>query len=115
LSFFSPTTPRGTIESRKDLGADTIEGVSASGELHTWRTPAGLDGNDHEYTQTEETWYSTKLRLVLLEKSHSITTDTVVRLTHLSQEEPDHSLFEIPAGYQVIDEKEPVRITVTQP
>src|SRR3569833_2301170 len=112
---FSPTTTREAKESTKDLGEDTIEGVTVSGELESWRTPAGADGNDRDYTQSSESWYSTKLKLILLEKTHSTTGDSVTRLTHFSQEEPDHSLFEIPAGYTVLDEKGPVAITVTQP
>jgi len=51
----------------------------------------------------------------MLEKIHSTTGDSVIRLTQFSQEEPDHSLFEIPAGYTVVDEKGPVAITVVQP
>jgi hypothetical protein len=112
---FNPTTTRGAKESTKDLGEGTIDGVTVSGELETWLTPQGADGNDHEYTQSSESWYSKKLKLILLEKTHSTTGDTVIRLTHLSQEEPDHSLFEIPGDYTVVDEKGPVAITVTQP
>jgi hypothetical protein len=115
LHTFSPNTARGTIESVKDLGENTMEGVTVSGELETWRTPAGTAGNDHEYTQSSESWYSTKLKLILLEKTHSMTDDAAIRLTHFSQAEPNHSLFEIPAGYTVVDEKRPVAITVVQP
>ena len=115
LNFFTGSNPRGTLYSEKDLGEDSLEGVPVSGELRTWRTPAGIDGNDREYTQTSETWYSTKLKVIILEKTHGATEDTVIRLTRLSQEEPDHSLFEIPAGYTVVDEKGTVAITVVQP
>jgi hypothetical protein len=115
IHTFSPSMTHGVKESRQDLGENTIEGVAVSGELESWRTPAGVAGNDREYTQSSESWYSTKLKLILLEKTHSITDDTVIRLTHFSQEEPDHSLFEIPAGYTVVDEKGPVGITVIQP
>jgi len=115
IHTFTPTTTRGTKESTKNLGEDTMEGVPVSGELETWLTPRGADGNDREYTQSSESWYSTKLKLIMLEKTHSTTEDTVIRLTHFSQEEPDHSLFEIPASYTVVDEKGPVAITVTQP
>jgi hypothetical protein len=115
LNFYSGSSPRGTVYSEKELGEDTMDGIPVSGEFRSWRTPAGVDGNDHEYTQTSETWYSTKLKLIVSEKTHSTTDDTVIRLTHFSQEEPDHSLFEIPASYTLVDEKGPVAITVTQP
>lgn len=115
IHTFSPTTTRGAKESTQDLGEATMDGVTVSGELEAWLTPQGADGNDREYTQSSESWYSTKLKLILLEKTHSTTEDTVIRLTHFSQEEPDHSLFEIPAGYSVVDEKGPVAITVIQP
>lgn len=115
IDSFSPIRTRGVKESAKDLGEDTMESVAVFGELRTWRTPAGADGNDHEYTQSSESWYSATLKLILLEKTHSTTEDSVIRLTHLSEEEPDHSLFEIPNGYTVVDEKGPVAITVIQP
>ena len=92
-----------------------MEGVPVLGELRTWRTPAGADGNDREFTQSSESWYSTKVKLILLEKIHSTTDDTVIRLTHFSQAEPDHSLFEIPPGYTVVDEKGPIATRVIQP
>lgn len=92
-----------------------MDGVAVSGELETWLTPQGADGNDRDYTQSSESWYSTKLKVIMQEKIHSTSEDTVIRLTHFSQEEPDHSLFEIPAGYTVADEKGPVTITVIQP
>lgn len=115
IHTFSPTTTRGAKESTKDLGEDTMDGVAVSGELETWLTPQGADGNDRDYTQSSESWYSTKLKVIMQEKIHSTSEDTVIRLTHFSQEEPDHSLFEIPAGYTVADEKGPVTITVIQP
>ncbi len=115
LNFFSASSPRGTLYSEQDLGEDNMDGIPVSGQLRTWRTPAGVEGNDREYTQTSETWYSTKLKLIVSEKTHSTTDDTVIRLTHFSQDEPDHSLFEIPAGYTVVEEKAPVGITFVQP
>jgi hypothetical protein len=115
LNFFSPSNPGGALYSEKDLGEDTTEGVRVSGELRSWRMPAGVDGNDREYAQTSETWYSTKLKVIVSEKTHSTVDDSVIRLTHFSQEEPDRSLFAIPAGYSIVDEKGPVAITVTQP
>ncbi len=104
-----------STESTSDLGEQVMEGLKVSGTLQTFRTPAGANNNDRELVETTESWYSPQLRVIVLGKTNTVTQNSVIRLTHISTEEPDISLFEIPAGYTVVDEKGPVTIIVTQP
>jgi len=70
------------------LGTMTIEGLEAEGTRST--TPAG---------QITERWYSPDLKAVVLTKRNG---DAIYRLTQISQNEPAHALFEIPAEYTVV-------------
>ena len=109
------TTHPHSVESDEDLGEDTIAGVTATGWLHTYRTPAGANGNDRELTETTESWYSPDLRIIVRAKFNTVTQTSGWQLTNISTAEPNPALFEIPAGYTVVDEKALVTITVTQP
>ena len=94
---------RGTPES---LGQQVIEGVKADGTRMTNTIPAGAIGNDREIQSTSESWYSTELQ-TLIKSSHSDprTGDETFRLTNVSRVEPAAYLFQIPAGYQVLERK----------
>jgi len=72
------------------LGTMTIEGVEAEGT----RTTAD---------QVSERWYSPELKAAVLTRQIDPRMgETVYRLTQINRGEPDHSLFEIPAGYTVV-------------
>ena len=109
------TTHPHSIESDKDLGEDPIAGVKATGSLRTYRTPAGAIGNDRALTETTESWYSPDLRIIMSAKFNTVSQTSGWQLTNISTAEPNPALFEIPAGYTVVDEKALVTITVTQP
>jgi hypothetical protein len=91
----------------ESLGNKSIEGVPATGTRETKTIPVGAIGNDKDLAITRETWYSPDLKLVL----QSTQTDprfgeTTYSLTNIQRNEPDPSLFQVPAGYKV--EKVPV-------
>ncbi|HKR33175.1 MAG TPA: hypothetical protein VJT08_22030 [Terriglobales bacterium] len=89
------------------LGTRVIEGIETTGTRRMWTLPAGAIGNDKPLVTTEETWYSPKLRLVLLSvREDPRFGETVYSLKDIQTTEPDKSLFQIPAGYAV--EKLPV-------
>ena len=104
-----------SVETETDLGGDTIEGLKVTGTRETYRTPAGANGNDRELMETIESWFSPKLKVLMLIKRNEVTQNQVIRLTHISTAEPDAGLFAIPDGYTIVDEKAPVTVTVTQP
>lgn len=86
----------------ESLGTRTIEGIDTIGTLKTWTIPVGAIGNDRALVTTEETWYSPKLKLVLLStRDDPRFGDTIYSLKNIRRAEPDKSLFRIPAGYDV--------------
>jgi hypothetical protein len=90
--------------SRETLGTQTIEGFPAQGTRTTTVYPVGSFGNDRPVTVIREVWRSPELQIVLLSTvSDPRNGDTVTRLTNISRSQPDPSLFQLPAGYQVIN------------
>jgi len=102
--------------SSESLGASTIEGVMVQGTLTKTTYPAGAIGNDQPIVTTRETWLSPELRLVILSKSSDPRTgDSITALSEINRAEPDPAVFQIPPGYEVVDETGPFTIKVTFP
>jgi hypothetical protein len=90
--------------SRESLGTQTIEGVLAEGSRTTVTYPVGAIGNDRPITTITETWTSPELKMVILSKdSDPRNGESTTRLTNVTRAEPDPSLFQIPADYEIID------------
>jgi hypothetical protein len=90
--------------SRDSLGTQTIEGLLVQGTRTTTVYPVAAFGNDRPLTVTTETWRSSELRAPLLLKiSDPRSGETTIRLTNISRSEPDPSLFQVPAGYEITD------------
>jgi hypothetical protein len=90
--------------SHESLGTQTIEGVLAEGSRTTLIYPIGAVGNDRPITTVSETWMSPELKVVVLSKnSDPRNGDSTTRLTNISRSEPDSSLFQVPADYEVIN------------
>lgn len=88
----------------QDLGTQTIEGVEAQGSRMTHTIPAGEIGNEKPLQIVRERWYSPELQTVVMSRSSDPRIgETTYRLTNIQRGEPDHSLFEIPEGYQVVE------------
>jgi TonB family protein len=89
-------------ESKESLGAQTIEGVQAEGTRTTVTIPAGAIGNERPVQIVSERWYSPELKTVVMTRhSDPRFGETTYRLTNLSRAEPDRSLFEAPADFQI--------------
>lgn len=91
-----------SAEKTEPLGKKIIEGVETRGTRRVWTLAAGAIGNDKPLITTEDTWYSSKLKLVLL----SVRDDprfgrTTYSLIDLRLTDPDKSLFRIPPGYTI--------------
>lgn len=96
-----PLRPQYTTES---LGTDVMEGVSVEGHRMTTVYPIGSVGNDRPISATSEYWYSADLGETVLSKSSSLLNgDQTTRLINVSRAEPDPALFQVPAGYQIVD------------
>ena len=91
------------------LGDKAIDGVSVTGTKTTNTIPAGTIGNDKDLVVTRETWYSADLKLVIQSMQNDPRFgETTYSLTNIQRNEPDPSLFQVPAGYKI--EKVPVTI-----
>jgi hypothetical protein len=99
----SEDRPQRTTEK---LDSQVIEGVLVEGTRITTVSPVGSEGNDRPITAMHETWYSPELkRDVLYIHNDPRYGQTTTKLTNISRGEPDPSLFQPPADYQVVEEK----------
>jgi hypothetical protein len=90
----------------EELGTQTMEGVVAQGSRTTRTIPVGEIGNDRPINITSERWYSPQLQTIVMTKQNDPRTgENVFRLSNVKLGEPDPSLFQVPAGYQLIDRK----------
>jgi len=84
------------------LGTQTINGVQAEGTRVTRTIPAGAIGNEKPIVMTTERWYSPDLQTyVLIKRSDPYVGQTEFQLTNIQRQEPDSSLFQVPADYTV--------------
>jgi hypothetical protein len=91
---------------KESLGTQIMEGVGAQGERQTRTIEAGAIGNDRPIQIISEHWYSPDLQMdVMTRHSDPRTGEETVRLININRAEPDSSLFQVPAGYQVIEGK----------
>ena len=98
-----PGTNPKPVESDKWLGTQQINGVTATGNLHTTVYPAGNPAPP-EATFTEEVWYYWRInRPVRRVTSHSVNGDYQMDLKDIVLGEPDTALFRVPADYEIID------------
>jgi len=95
------TAPEPAME---DLGIESVSGVPA---LHTRMTriiPAGSIGNNRDIHVVNERWYSEDLQMLL----KSVSSDprfgvTTYELSNVLRNDPDPTLFKIPADYAVTE------------
>jgi len=90
----------------QSLGHQVMEGVDAVGERITSTIAAGAIGNDRPIEMVSEHWDSPDLQTTIKNvHSDPRTGEETFRLTNISRVEPAPYLFQIPAGYQVIERK----------
>ena len=86
----------------EDLGKRNIEGVVAEGSRTTFTIPAGEIGNERPIEVVSERWYSPELQTVIMTKHLDPRMgETTYKLTRVSRNEPQRSLFEVPSDYEV--------------
>ena len=95
------------IAFHEDLGTQMIADQFTTGTRDTITYNAGVVGNDREMTVVDEHWYSEALALNLL----SIRKDPrfgkqTFKVAKIALGEPNPKLFELPAGYSVVDRRE---------
>jgi hypothetical protein len=92
----------GEKRNEETLPSKVIEGVLADGKRTTTTIAAGAEGNERDLIITAEEWTSPELHvLVLTEHKDPRNGDSSYRLTSINRNEPQASLFEVPADYRV--------------
>jgi len=84
------------------LAARSINGTLASGTRLTRTIPAGTIGNTQALETVRETWVADDLKVPLMTKTTDPRTGTTtMELMNVSRNQPDASLFTVPADYTV--------------
>jgi hypothetical protein len=101
-----PATSRSSLPpiQIEDLGEESIDGVGVRHYRETRTIPAGEQGNDRDLLIASEFWYSKQLRLNLkAARNDPRFGEENLTLSSIERNEPQASLFEIPADYKVTD------------
>jgi len=86
----------------EQLGMQTINGVAATGTRMTRTIPAGAEGNSLPIVIVHESWVSDDLKVpVMVKTSDPRFGTTQTQLTNVVRAEPDATLFQVPAGFTV--------------
>jgi hypothetical protein len=104
------TSPQHLLEK---LESEKIEGVFVEGTRRTTTWPVDSQGNDRPIVQSNESWFSPELKMMILVKNNDPRNgESVMKLINLSTAEPDASLFQPPVGYTIVDEKDSFTMTI---
>jgi hypothetical protein len=88
----------------KDLGFSTLNGFQARGTRATRQIPAPASGTGKTVAVTDEFWYSEELHMNLLEEHTDVRGGKqTLAILSIKRDEPAPTLFEIPAGYRIVD------------
>ena len=89
----------------ESIGTQSIDGVIAEGTRNTVTYPAGMMGNDREFSSVTESWFSPDLKIQVFSKSNDPRNgETTFRIENLSRMPPDPTLFMPPSDYTMVDE-----------
>ena len=103
-----PPEPSRVSHQVEQLGNMTIEGLNATGIRSTNTTAANAIGNAEPLVSVQEFWRSPDLQVELMTKSSDPQNgESVHKLVNIQRVEPDPSLFQIPADYEVTDSPAP--------
>ena len=88
----------------EDLGTTSLDGVTAKGLRRTRTVSANASGTGKPVEVVDEYWYSEELHLnLLVHHSDPRTGEQSVAVSSIKRQEPDVSLFEVPAGFKIVD------------
>lgn len=104
LSSSSKLAAEASTRQEEDLGPQNLEGVLVQGKRTTTTIPAGAIGNDRAIQIVDERWYSPELQMNIMTKHNDPRMgETVFTVTGVSRANPDPTLFQLPADYQVVN------------
>jgi hypothetical protein len=115
LAAFHPATgrsgplPNGNgFRTHEDLGIRNIDGIDAVGTRDTTTYNEGVMGNDRPFSVTREFWFAESLGIDLQsEITNPLFGKEIFTVTDLSSAEPDPRLFQLPDGFEVVDQRKP--------
>lgn len=88
----------------EELGYTTLNGIQAKGTRTTRVVAAPSSGTGKDVTVTDEVWYSEELHMNLMEVHTDVRGGMqTVAILSIQRDEPTASLFEVPAGYKIVD------------
>jgi hypothetical protein len=113
MAFPTASTNGQKWETRTEqLGMQNFEGVDAEGTRTVTTIPADAIGNERPIEIVYERWYSKELQLIVYSKhSDPRFGEQTYRLTNINRSEPDPSLFDVPAGYRILNQSNVYRTT----
>ena len=98
------TSTRNRTARTDQLGTQNIGGVEAEGTRTTVTIQAGEIGNERPIEIVSERWYSPELQVIVMTRhTDPRFGENTYQLTNIIRSEPAHELFEVPAGFRVID------------
>jgi len=93
----------------EDLGIRNFDGFDAVGTRDTTTYNEGVIGNDRSFSVTREFWFSERLGIDLeSDIANPLFGEEIFTVTDLNSAEPDPTLFQPPAGFDVLDQRKPV-------
>jgi hypothetical protein len=99
----------------EDLGITTLNDLQAKGTRVTRTIPGQFIGIGKPVEVTDEIWYSPDLHMNLLERHSDVRGGTqTVAILSIKREEPSPELFEVPAGYKIVDLTPPANAPVAR-
>lgn len=112
-AYRPPVVPTGPLANNKgyvttlELGTRTIAGIDTTGTRETTTLLPGAFGNDRNLVTTREFWQASQIGVNLLSILDDPRTGRqTFTLSDVSLNEPDPQLFEVPEGYQVVDQRQ---------
>jgi len=99
----------------EDLGNQSIGGLETVGTRETSVIPAGTMGNNSPLLSRREFWYSPLLGINLITKRQDPRAgDQNFEVSDITVGEPDAKLFQVPAGFKVLDMRKPPELSSSQ-
>ena len=97
----------------ENLGDQTINGIHATGTRVSTTIPAGKIGNEQPMITSSERWYSPELKATVMTKHDDPWVGELkTEFANVNTSEPDASLFRVPSGYKIVDDKGPLTIQI---
>jgi hypothetical protein len=101
----------------ENLGTQTIAGLETIGTRETNLIETATIGNEAPILEKREFWYSPRLGVNLITRRQDprFATQQNFEVTNIALGEPDAKLFDPPAGFKILDLRNPPEVSSPQP